>query len=427
MRRFLLALLLCCLPFAALAEEETLYPAKAPNGLWGYINARAEWVIAPQFDGASEFRGDYAVVTVCPEDDVSAPDALEGIIDRTGAYVMEPVDGYIDPGYDGYYYGGKDTGIWLISTADGEGFFDIPSGYWTMSSGYLYSWVSDSRLLPVDGGYMDRTTGEMVIKGDFYAVDPGVFQDGIVAVSYTDTRGDPIKFFMMDEKGNVIPLPDGVSTVYAAQYSDGRMVVVDENERYGYADGQGNIVIPLQYLDAGDFSQGMADVVFPEGDHGYIDTQGNVIARGFTSAWPFDCGYAEVKLDGETRFIRADGQLVSFMDDRHTPIGEERIWMRIGQEYGAHVHLLDGEGNILTDEAYELPEFAWDYFTQGLQAVGTEEGWGFINLDGEVVIPLQFTYAENFDGALAFVRLGNQEGYIDRQGNVVYLWDRTME
>ena len=437
----LLCLLILLLPVTAFAEEQ-LYPAIDENGLWGYINAQAEWIIAPQFDGAGEFRGDYATVMVYPEGFVPDPDdpmslfgvPCEGIIDRSGAFVLEPIAEYIDPGYDGGYYGGKDTGIWVISTADGEGFFDIPSGYCSSFDVWVWPWVSDSRLIPVNGGYMDRTNGEMVIKGDFYEVDPGCFHDGIVAASYTDMKGEPIKFFMMDEKGNVIRLPDGVSTVYAACYSDGRMVVVDKNERYGYADGEGNIVIPMQYKYASDFSEGYAEVEFFEGDCGFIDVDGNVLARGFTWTCPFRDGYAKVGLSGTTKqdsvtgFINWQGEIVPFMDSDHfAAISEERIWKSLGGGFWDSVLLLDSQGNVLTTEAYELPEYDYPYFAEGLQAVGTADGWGYINPDGKVVIPLQFTCAWNFDGELASVRMGNQRGYIDKSGNVVYMWDSPID
>lgn len=440
MKKWLLVLLIMLAPVAALGED--LYPAKGDNGLYGYINAQAEWIIAPQFDGAWEFRGDYATVTVYPEGfvpDLDDPLSLlgvpcEGIIDRKGNFVLEPIAEYIDPGYDGGYYGGKDTGIWVISAEEGEGFFDISSGYCSDMDVWVWPWVSDSRLIPVDGGYMDRTNGEMVIKGDFYAVDPGCFHDGIVSASYTDMKGEPIKFFMMDEQGNVIRLPDGVSTVYAACYSDGRMVVVDKNDRYGYADGEGNIVIPMQYKHAEDFSEGCAEVQFFEGDYGFIDVDGNVLARGFTWTWPFSDGYAKVGLSGTTRqdsvtgFINRQGEIVPFMDsDWFSPMSEDRIWMRATQSYSAPYYLLDGEGNILTQEAYELPEYDYPYFAEGLQAVGTADGWGYINLDGEVVIPLQFTCAWNFDGELAPVCMGDQRGYIDKSGNVVYMWDSPID
>ena len=247
-------------------------------------------------------------------------------------------------------------------------------------------------------------------------------------------KGEPIKFFMMNEKGNVIRLPYGVSTVYAACYSDGRMVIVDENERYGYADGEGNIVVPMQYKHASDFSEGYAEVEFFDGDCGFIDVDSNVLARGFTWTWPFRDGYAKVGLSGTTKpdsvtgFINRQGEIVPFMDSDHfAAISEERIWKSLGGGFWDSVLLLDSQGNVLTTEAYELPEYDYPYFAEGLQAVGTADGWGYINLDGEVVIPLQFTCAWNFDGDLAPVRMGDQRGYIDKSGNVVYMWDSPID
>ena len=109
----LLYLLVLLLPAMAFAED-ALYPAKGDHGLYGYINAEAEWVIAPQFDGASDFRGHYASVSMYLEGYVPDPDNYAenwentryGIIDRQGRYGLEPVYDMIDAGYDGYYYGG---------------------------------------------------------------------------------------------------------------------------------------------------------------------------------------------------------------------------------------------------------------------------------------------------------------------------------
>ena len=107
-----LCLLILLLPIPAFAEE--LYPAMGDNGLWGYINTDAKWIIEPQYEGASEFRGNYAVILDLPDDlddDADREEDYEGIIDRTGNIVVEP-HYFFDGGYDGGYYGGKDTGIW---------------------------------------------------------------------------------------------------------------------------------------------------------------------------------------------------------------------------------------------------------------------------------------------------------------------------
>lgn len=432
-----LCLLVALFPLLAFAEDK-LYPAVGDNGLWGYINAQAEWVIAPQFDGVSEFRGDYAIAIRYPEGFVDDPDdpydteevACEGIIDRTGRFVLEPIAGYIDAGYDGRYYGGKDTGIWLICTDEGDGFFDIPSGYYSGQGVNPWNWVSDSLLIPVDGGYMNRTNGEMVIKGEFYWVDPACFYDGIVSTSYVDLDGNPIKFFMMDEQGNVIRLPQGYQSDYANDFSCGRIAVVSPEGLWGFADREGKIVIPAQYAGASQFYEGYAAVTFAEGDEGYIDVDGSVLVRGFANTFSFSNGYAEVWLSGTngsdkvTAWINTEGEIVPFMDsDLFYPISPDRIWMRTGEEYSAPYHLLDGAGNILTDEPYDLMDMEPDDFPEGLQAVrNAERKWGYIGLDGKVVIPFIYSAAYAFDGELAYVRLGDQVGYIDQAGNVVYMW-----
>ena len=90
--------------------------------------------------------------------------------------------------------------------------------------------------------------------------------------------------------------------------------------------------------------------------------------------------------------------------------------------------MLDGEGNILTDEPVWLMEMESWSFDEGVQAVRNAEGkWGYINLQGDVVIPFIYNAAYAFEGALAQVRLGNQVGYIDQAGNAVYMWTETDE
>ena len=75
-----------------------------------------------------------------------------------------------------------------------------------------------------------------------------------------------------------------------------------------------------------------------------------------------------------------------------------------------------------------LPEMEPIAFESGLQAVGNaERKWGYIGLDGQEVLPFIYSYAEAFDGELAWVRLGDRVGYIDRAGNEVYMWDDPIQ
>ena len=251
MKRLILVwMMMLCLAAAAFAESEPepLFPARGENGKWGYINRQGLFVIPPQFDGADDFRGDYAVVAVYPEGYVPPEEPVwmdepdcSGVIDRCGNLVLEPAYSF-DSGYDGEYYGGKDTGIWVVNRwrddpdTRMEGFFDIRSGFFSgLVWGGVYPWVSDSRLIPVfddtsDGaGYADRTTGELVIPCQFFSVDPSVFQEGVAAVAYMDESGDAGDFFLIDETGAVILLPGGIHAVQYQGSREGRIMIVSED------------------------------------------------------------------------------------------------------------------------------------------------------------------------------------------------------
>ena len=59
--------------------SEGLHPVKQ-NGLWGYIDEQAQWVIPPQYDSADNFRDSLALVE---------KDGKLMYIDHGGAVVWE--------------------------------------------------------------------------------------------------------------------------------------------------------------------------------------------------------------------------------------------------------------------------------------------------------------------------------------------------
>lgn len=68
------------------------------------------------------------------------------------------------------------------------------------------------------------------------------------------------------------------------------------------------------------------------------------------------------------------------------------------------------------EPAYE--EASWPVFSEGLAAVGNKKGKGFIDREGNVVIPFQYRGAGDFHDGLAAVKQGRKWGYIDKTGNV---------
>lgn len=86
--------------------------------------------------------------------------------------------------------------------------------------------------------------------------------------------------------------------------------VVKSQGKYGYADRNGKLVIPLKFDFAGDFNGGLAPVSM-NGKSGYVDRTGKVvIALRFTGARPFQEGLAEVEVNGRHGFIDRTGKVV---------------------------------------------------------------------------------------------------------------------
>lgn len=206
-------------------------------------------------------------------------------------------------------------------------------------------------------GYADAG-GRVVIAARFDAALPfanGLARVGVVDEEFPELGGSPnIKWGYIDERGRVL-----VELRYAVlrDFSEGlaAAAVLDaekperpvagrgdrRNLKWGYVDRDGREVIPMQFLNAGDFEEGLAAVnpgvgggegslCGPPTNYGYIDRTGAfVIKPQFTHASQFQGGRARVSVGRITyagrclccapRFIGRHG----FVDRRGTFAAEE--------------------------------------------------------------------------------------------------------
>lgn len=139
-----------------------------------------------------------------------------------------------------------------------------------------------------------------------------------LAVSAQDAQwqfeGDPVegmilvmdqdnKWGFLDEKHNVV-----VPCVwdYAQDFAEG-MAQVCKDEDYGFIDKTGKLVIPCQYAKVYDFSEGLAGVMDAKtGKYGFIDKTGRVVIPfKWNDVTPFENGWAEgVNANGKS--VRID-------------------------------------------------------------------------------------------------------------------------
>lgn len=191
----------------------------------------------------------------------------------------------------------------------------------------------------------------------------------------------------------------------------------EKDGKQGYMDPNGHIVITPQFESAGDFTNGMAFVRKPgETLYGYIDTKGNYeIKPQFYDAGAFDeNGFALVrfkKTDPTQSIIDRKGRLVV----KGIPYPAQE------NGFGGNIH-----------------------FTSGLALVKdtVTNKYGYIDQSGKLVIPVQFSSAEEFtkegralvsvggllDGEGLFGKmLGAKWTFIDTRGNPLMPYFRADE
>ena len=100
---------------------------------------------------------------------------------------------------------------------------------------------------------------------------------------------------------------------------------------------------------------------------------------------------------------------------------------------GIKVEYENSDAWAFADNNFEFKSQPFDsllQFTDTLAAVkefskGEYSKWGFVNKDYEVVIPYKYDAVSSFKGELAYFSISNIEGYINRQGEVVWKTTRN--
>jgi hypothetical protein len=242
------------------------------------------------------------------------------------------------------------------------------------------------------------------------------------------------------------------------------------NDRQGYIDATGHLIIAPRFDDAGQFSEGLAWVIVGAemvhvqgqlspvgGKTGYIDTAGTfVIPPVYDGGMNFSEGLAAVRVGKSWGYIDKLGKIV--IKPRFEVASEFHNSTAVVQQSG-RTEYVDREGNFvsppptppLSAKSSHMLPFSeglaavfdestrmWGYvdktgeyrirpsfqfassFSEGLAAASPDGGkWGYLNPAGEWTIKPQFDAAQDFSGGLAAVKIGGATGhwgYVDRTG-----------
>lgn len=219
------------------------------------------------------------------------------------------------------------------------------------------------------------------------------------------------------------PLPTGASfaVVYPdCGYTQG-LAVIKKDDKYGFVDESGKLVIPAIYQEAHPFSDNLA-LIKQADKYGYIDKSGKIaIKPQYTDAWGFWEGRAKIEQNGKYGFIDTTGKIV--IKPTYTMIGDwfedGLVLFKQGNQYG----FLDKSGKVAIKPQFDSAKD----FAEGRAAVSKKTGkkdadgeelhqFGFIDKAGKVVIPIKYDLASDFVEGAAFVIEGEQVYFIDKDG-----------
>lgn len=205
----------------------------------------------------------------------------------------------------------------------------------------------------------------------------------------------------------------------SCQTSKPNLFPIVQDEKVGYINQQGEVVISPRFRLGFPFSEGLALVCIEADDKcGFIDQTGKVvIPADFKQATRFSDGLAAIQVANKIGYIDMTGRIVinpqfDLGGNLQTYIFSEGLaGVHIGDKFG----FIDKTGKIAIPAQFDDASPFFD----GLAAVQLDKKAGFIDRNGRFVINPEFDEAEPFVNGLAAVKVGEKFGYIDKTGKIV--------
>lgn len=241
---------------------------------------------------------------------------------------------------------------------------------------------------------------------------------GLYPAPVNDVGG--IKWGYIDNAGKF-----AIKPVYhwAQSFQQNGLAVVTIDGLSGIIDASGNYIVEPQYYDIGDFSEGRAILA---GDNGFkaIDERGNIIFRSD--------GYIGRFQNGRADFAGSDinGKILYGYIDRYGNIAIEPVFESTSsfKDGKAVVKLKDGTYAVIGVKGEIKRKFSHFFvgdINEGLLSFKEKEdgNYGFINENGNVIIPPRYAGVEGFKNGRAIVNTScdcrGKFGLIDRRGRFV--------
>ena len=236
---------------------------------------------------------------------------------------------------------------------------------------------------------------------EYAHIDP--FYEGLAMVKQrflkksNNLTDDKIGF--IDKTGKIV-IP--IEYDAASRFSEG-LAPIKKNGKTGFIDKTGNVIIPLEYNNAQCFSEGLS-AVKKDGKRGFIDKSGTIIIP-FEYDWahPFRNGLSSVVKNGKWGVIDKTGRTV----------------IPLELEYDYTDNFYDGLARVFTGRvplSSRNDDFFYSFISHIERTPGKEEKHGFIDKTGKIVIPLEYEGSRAFSEGYAFVIKNDKRSFIDTAG-----------
>ena len=424
-------------------------------GKFGYMNASQKVIIKPTLDlklNSSDkipaFTNGFAVIKL---------NGKQGLIDKTGKQVIPC----------------EYNSLWLESSSKN---LVKASKYENSRTNYGVLTTQNKLIIPIDyssiivdgnmvavrkeskWGLIDATGKELI--SPTYSSFQLYADDGVARVD------DGGKYGFMDLKGNwIFDKPKSVYTLYA---SAEKMVMCKVNSKYGFLDAKGKEiiitkfdqaddfkpnglakvgksnsetkyktlygyinkkgeeVIPIMYETISTFENGFAYAKDPETNRfGYLDPAGKwVLKPVYLSATQFDdTGGAWVKMtDNKYHYINKSGKDFGSFDEQGTSLKTFKDGYAVDADMDYPFALIDINGKVIKD----IDDCSAIYnFSEGMAGfkAKSKELYGFIDINGNKVIPADYTGFSGFKEGISRVSQTingkTKYGYINPKGQIL--------
>jgi len=199
-----------------------------------------------------------------------------------------------------------------------------------------------------------------------------------------------------------------------AQNNDRSLFLIQQNDKFGFINSTGKLIITPKFLNAENFSEGLAAVRI-NGTYGYIDPTGHfIIPAIYDYAQPFREGVALVHKDQQSMFINHKGE--KLLELPYPLVNSFEHGLAYVQTKSGKIGFINKKGKLIVDTAYVfIKNFNEGYAVARKKVKSNDilesENYGVIDTTGKIIIPFgKYSCINDFKNGYFYVNI-TPKGY----------------